>query len=50
MSLWYVQGGSIKWLVKKFRVQLADKNHDMNLNEEVSNHVGLTSSVTRVYS
>ncbi|XP_052782496.1 Na(+)/H(+) exchanger protein 7-like isoform X2 [Mya arenaria] len=35
----FIQGGTIKWLVKKLRVKLADKDKDMSLNEEISNHV-----------
>ncbi|WAR28113.1 SL9A2-like protein [Mya arenaria] len=33
------EGGTIKWLVKKFRVKLAQTNKEMNLNEQLCNHV-----------
>ncbi|KAL4220616.1 hypothetical protein ACF0H5_021013 [Mactra antiquata] len=35
----FIQGGTIKWLVKKFRVKLAQTNTEMRLNEELSSHV-----------
>ncbi|WAR28121.1 SL9A2-like protein [Mya arenaria] len=37
----FMIGGTIKWLVKKLRVKLADKDKDMSLNEEISNHRAL---------
>lgn len=35
----FVQGGTIKGLVKKLRITLAETGKDMNLNEELSSHV-----------
>ena len=37
--LFNFQGGTIKWLVKKLRIKLASQNKEMNLYEELSNHV-----------
>ncbi|KAH3812598.1 Na(+)/H(+) exchanger protein 7-like [Dreissena polymorpha] len=35
----FVQGGTIKWLTKKFRISLADTSKEMRINEELSSHV-----------
>ncbi|XP_060600356.1 Na(+)/H(+) exchanger protein 7-like [Ruditapes philippinarum] len=35
----FVQGGTIKWLVRKLRVKLAESTPDMQITEELSNHV-----------
>ncbi|XP_060600352.1 Na(+)/H(+) exchanger protein 7-like isoform X2 [Ruditapes philippinarum] len=35
----FVQGGTIKWLVKKLRVKLAEGDPEMNLNRELASHV-----------
>lgn len=36
------KGGTIKWLVRKLRVSLAERSTDMKINEEVSSHVSKT--------
>ncbi|XP_045201106.1 sodium/hydrogen exchanger 1-like [Mercenaria mercenaria] len=35
----FIQGGTIKWLVKILRVKLAESRPDMQITEELSNHV-----------
>jgi hypothetical protein len=38
-DIFCVQGGTIKWLVKKLRVKLAEGDPEMNLNRELASHV-----------